>query len=63
MLALAILGMPVNMLPLEVIRCIMEGETEVCREAGVALAGGHSMARDSLRLPVRASAVEALAAG
>lgn len=42
-LALAILGMPVNTLPLEVIRRIMEGGAEVCREAGVALAGGHSI--------------------
>ena len=42
-LALAILGMPVNTLPLEVIRRIMEGGAEVCRAAGVALAGGHSI--------------------
>ena len=42
-LALAILGMPVNTLPLEVIRRIMEGGAEVCRSAGVALAGGHSI--------------------
>ncbi|MDG4552281.1 MAG: selenide, water dikinase SelD [Candidatus Contendobacter sp.] len=42
-LALAILGMPVNTLPLDVIRRIMEGGAEVCREAGIALAGGHSI--------------------
>ncbi len=42
-LALAILGMPINTLPLEVIRRIMEGGAEVCHEAGVALAGGHSI--------------------
>ncbi len=42
-LALAILGMPINTLPLEVIRRIMEGGAEVCRDAGVALAGGHSI--------------------
>jgi selenide,water dikinase len=42
-LALAILGMPINTLPLAVIRMIMEGGAEVCREAGVALAGGHSI--------------------
>ncbi len=42
-LALAILGMPINTLPLAVIGRIMEGGAEVCREAGVALAGGHSI--------------------
>lgn len=42
-LALAILGMPVNTLPLEIIRRIMDGGAEVCRAAGVALAGGHSI--------------------
>ena len=42
-LALAILGMPVNTLPLDVIRRIMDGGAEVCRAAGVALAGGHSI--------------------
>ncbi|KAB2929540.1 MAG: selenide, water dikinase SelD [Candidatus Contendobacter sp.] len=42
-LALAILGMPVNTLPLAVIRRIMEGGAEVCHEAGVALAGGHTI--------------------
>lgn len=42
-LALAILGMPVNTLPLAVMRRIMEGGAEVCRSAGVALAGGHSI--------------------
>jgi selenide,water dikinase len=42
-LALAILGMPINTLPLDIIRQIMAGGAEVCREAGVALAGGHSI--------------------
>lgn len=42
-LALAILGMPINTLPLEIIRSIMDGGAEVCRAAGVALAGGHSI--------------------
>ena len=42
-LALAILGMPINTLPLEFIRRIMAGGADVCREAGVALAGGHSI--------------------
>ena len=42
-LALAILGMPINILPLDVIRRIMDGGAEVCRAAGIALAGGHSI--------------------
>ena len=42
-LALAILGMPINVLPLEIVRRIMAGGAEVCRDAGVALAGGHSI--------------------
>ncbi len=42
-LALAIVGMPINNLPMATIRRILEGGAEVCRSAGVALAGGHSI--------------------
>jgi selenide,water dikinase len=42
-LALAIVGMPVGRLPSEVMRRIMEGGAEVCRSAGIPLAGGHSI--------------------
>jgi selenide,water dikinase len=42
-LALAVLGMPVNQLPLEAIQGIMQGGLQVCREAGIPLAGGHSI--------------------
>ncbi|MDX9767316.1 MAG: selenide, water dikinase SelD [Ectothiorhodospiraceae bacterium] len=42
-LALAIVGMPVDKLPVSVMRRIMEGGAEVCRVAGAALAGGHSI--------------------
>lgn len=42
-LALAIVGMPINMLPVEVIRRILEGGEEVCRSAGIPVAGGHSI--------------------
>ncbi|HEY0634230.1 MAG TPA: selenide, water dikinase SelD [Gammaproteobacteria bacterium] len=42
-LALAIVGMPINTLPMTTIRRILEGGAEVCRTAGVALAGGHSI--------------------
>ena len=42
-LALAIVGMPINTLPLEAIQKIMEGGASVCAKAGIPLAGGHSI--------------------
>ncbi len=42
-LALAVLGMPINTLPMEAIQGIMHGGQQVCREAGIVLAGGHSI--------------------
>lgn len=42
-LALAIVGMPVSVLPLETIRQILDGGESVCRDAGIPLAGGHSI--------------------
>ena len=45
-LALAIVGMPVNRLPVETIRAILAGGAAVCAAAGVPVAGGHSI--DSL---------------
>ena len=42
-LALAILGMPVAKLPAEAIRAILAGGAELCAEAGVPIAGGHSI--------------------
>jgi selenide,water dikinase len=41
--ALAIVGMPVGKLPVETIRLILEGGAAVCAEAGVPVAGGHSI--------------------
>jgi selenide,water dikinase len=41
--ALAILGMPLEKLPLAVIRRILEGGESVCAAAGIPLAGGHSI--------------------
>ncbi|MDA8225235.1 MAG: selenide, water dikinase SelD [Betaproteobacteria bacterium] len=41
--ALAIVGMPVGKLPVEVIRAILAGGESVCREAGIPVAGGHSI--------------------
>jgi selenide,water dikinase len=42
-LALALVGMPINVLPVETIRRILEGGEAVCREAGIPIAGGHSI--------------------
>jgi selenide,water dikinase len=41
--ALAIVGMPVGKLPVETIRQILAGGEAVCREAGIPIAGGHSI--------------------
>jgi selenide, water dikinase len=46
LLALAILGMPINTLSKETIRDILRGGETVCRQAGIPVAGGHSI--DSL---------------
>jgi len=42
-LALAIVGMPVGAMPVEMIRKILEGGASVCAAAGVPIAGGHSI--------------------
>jgi selenide, water dikinase len=42
-LALALLAMPVNVLPLPVIRAILRGGEAICAEAGIPIAGGHSI--------------------
>ncbi|WP_280954894.1 selenide, water dikinase SelD [Paludibacterium denitrificans] len=42
-LALAIVGMPINTLPVEAIQQIMAGGASVCAQAGIPLAGGHSI--------------------
>ena len=41
--ALAIVGMPVNVLPLDTIGTILAGGASVCAEAGIPVAGGHSI--------------------
>jgi selenide, water dikinase len=43
LLALAIVGMPVNVLPAQVIREILRGGESICAQAGIAVAGGHSI--------------------
>ncbi|MGQ0545125.1 MAG: selenide, water dikinase SelD [Betaproteobacteria bacterium] len=42
-LALALLGMPINTVPVEVIRRITAGGESICAEVGVPIAGGHSI--------------------
>ncbi len=42
-MALAVCGMPVNKLPAEVIARILAGGQSVCTQAGVVIAGGHSI--------------------
>jgi selenide, water dikinase len=41
--ALALVGMPITQLPLETIRRVLEGGEAKCREAGIPVAGGHSI--------------------
>lgn len=41
--ALAILGMPVDKIPPEMVRQILEGGQSVCTAAGIPIAGGHSI--------------------
>ena len=46
LLATAVLGWPVDKLPVELAQKVIEGAKTVCMEAGIILAGGHSI--DSL---------------
>lgn len=46
LLATAVLGWPVDKLPVELAQKVIEGARKVCSEAGISLAGGHSI--DSL---------------
>lgn len=41
--ALAIAGMPIKQLPVEVIREILAGGASICQQAGIPIAGGHSI--------------------
>lgn len=43
LMAIAILGFPVNKLPAEVAQQIVDGGRFACQQAGIALAGGHSI--------------------
>jgi selenide, water dikinase len=42
-LALALVGMPINVLPIETIAAILQGGESICAEAGIPIAGGHTI--------------------
>lgn len=42
-MALALVGMPVNKLPLAIIGKILQGGESICAEAGIPIAGGHTI--------------------
>ncbi|MGB8516640.1 MAG: selenide, water dikinase SelD [Gallionella sp.] len=42
-MALAIVGMPINKMSVATIRAILQGGEAVCRDAGIPIAGGHSI--------------------
>ena len=41
--ALGLVGMPINVLPIETIGAILRGGQDVCRDAGIPIAGGHTI--------------------
>ena len=41
--ALAVVGMPIGRLPVDIIRSILEGGEALCAKAGIPVAGGHSI--------------------
>src|SRR6476659_5197008 len=43
LMAIAVLGWPINLLPPAVAREVLDGGRSICTEAGIALAGGHSI--------------------
>ncbi|KVV56871.1 selenide, water dikinase [Burkholderia ubonensis] len=43
LLALALVGMPINVLPHETIAAVLRGGESVCADAGIPVAGGHSI--------------------
>lgn len=41
--ALALVGMPINQLPLDVIASVLKGGESICAQAGIPIAGGHTI--------------------
>src|SRR5262249_57035764 len=48
--ALAIVGMPLEKLPVAAIQRILEGGESVCAQAGIPIAGGHSIRSEERRV-------------
>ncbi|MFZ6011252.1 MAG: selenide, water dikinase SelD [Bacteroidota bacterium] len=42
-MAIAVLGWPINKIPAEIAKLVLDGSRKVCHEAGIPLAGGHSI--------------------
>ena len=42
-MALALVGMPINKLPLDIVGKIIQGGESICAEAGIPIAGGHTI--------------------
>ena len=42
-MALGLVGMPIHVLPLETIGAILRGGQDVCRDADIPIAGGHTI--------------------
>jgi selenide,water dikinase len=42
-MAVAILGWPINKIPAEIAKYVLDGSRDVCQKAGIPLAGGHSI--------------------
>ena len=55
--ALALVGMPVNTLPLETIKKILDGGESICKEAGIPIAGGHTIDSSAVLLPSYPTAI------
>ena len=43
LMAVAILGWPIEKIPIEHARAVIKGAQEICNKAGIPLAGGHSI--------------------
>jgi selenide,water dikinase len=56
-LALAIVGLPVKKIPPEVMAEVMAGGAEICTEAGIPIAGGHSIDDEEMKFGLSVTGV------
>ena len=42
-MAIAVLGWPVDKIPVHIAQQVLEGSRSICKEAGIPLAGGHTI--------------------